>query len=448
MTIEPSFSPPKSGLPLFFQQRFLPMWTGFVLGSFADNMLRQALIIGISFGVITLPGFKSGASAIPIVGSFFAIAMLVFSSISGQIADKYDTAFLFRRVKLVEVILMGIAALGFLSGAGVVVVLCLFAMGAQSAFFSPVRIGAMPKYLQTDELVRGNGYCNAGLFVAILTGLFIGGVLIERPNGPALLSAVLFAASLSGWLAIRAAPAAAPTAPDLKLDFNIFEQTWRIMSFAFSAKGVVRPLLGAAAFYYMTTLVTVLVPIYTAEVWGAGGSVANIIMGLFAVGAGLGAIGAAVFSGKRTGLGLASAGVGASALIILLIFIFGLGAPPPLEAGSLRSAGDFFALPGIAILCVCFALSSAALGLYMVPLQAAAQRRAPPERRARILAAGNMLNALAAMAGSLSVLFVTNTGLSPNNALLFVAALQAAIALYMGWRWRRVPQGLHDDKAA
>jgi|GEM_PF-5420907 len=110
--------------------------------------------------------------------------------------------------------------------------------------------------------------------------------------------------------------------------------------------------------------------------------------------------------------------------------------------------GDFFALPGIAILCVCFALSSAALGLYMVPLQAAAQRRAPPERRARILAAGNMLNALAAMAGSLSVLFVTNTGLSPNNALLFVAALQAAIALYMGWRWRRVPQGLHDDKAA
>ena len=434
-----------SKTPMFFQRRFFPMWTAFSLGAFADNMLRQALIIGIGFGVITLPGFDNGAEAIPIVGSFFAIAMFVFSSISGQIADKYETSFLFRRIKLAEVLLMTLAAVGFLLKSGPLLVLTLFAMGAQSAFFSPVRIAAMPKYLHADELVKGNAFCNAGLFVAILTGLFFGGVLIESANGTYLLSALLFGVSFAGWLAIRFAPEAPADAPSLKLDFNMPRQALRIMSFAFTSQGVTRPLLGAAAFYYMTTLVTVLVPIYTREIWGAGGSVANIIMGLFAVGAGLGAMSAAMLPGKRSGLGFATLGIGGASMLIFAIYIIGLTAPAVPADGELRSVAAFFALPYIPLLCALFALSSAALGLYMVPLQAATQRRAPPERRARIMAAGNMLNAAAATAGSLSVLGVTNAGLAPDRAFLFVVILQAAIAGYMTHRWKNAPNGLYDQ---
>ncbi|GJL95677.1 MAG: hypothetical protein DHS20C05_20820 [Hyphococcus sp.] len=307
----------------------------------------------------------------------------------------------------------------------------------------------MPKYLHTDELVRGNAFCNAGLFVAILLGLFIGGILVEQPNGATLLSLSLFSASLLGWVAILRAPKAKPTAPDLKLDFNIFTQSWKILSFAFTAPGIARPLLGAAAFYYMTTLVTVLTPIYAQQIWGAGGGVANAIMGLFAIGAGVGAMSAAMLSGKSTGLDFATGGVGASAIFILIIFFLSAGAPGPApelaNGGNLMSIGEFFAQPNIWVLCLAFSASAAALGLYMVPLQAAAQRRAPPERRARILAAGNMMNAAAAMAGSLSVLFVTNTGLSADKALLFVAALQAAITGYMVHRWRSTPRGLYDE---
>ena len=430
--------------PLFLQKRFLPMWSGFVLGAFADNMLRQALIIGIGFGVISLPWFSNSDSAIPIVGSFFAIAMLLFSSISGQIADKYETAFLFRRIKLIEVILMGIAGIGFLLNSGLLLVLTLFAMGAQSAFFSPVRIGAMPKYLRAEELVKGNAYCNAGLFVAILLGLFLGGVLIEWPNGAILLSGALLSASFIGWLFIRRAPVASADAPSLELNFNIPMQTWRIMSYAFQAPGVARPLLGAAAFYFVSTFVTVITPIYTKEVWGAGGGVANAIMGLFAIGAGLGAMSAAFLSGKRSGLGVAAGGISAAALLIFVIYLLGLNAPGLQSDSPLRSPAEFFALPGVAILCLSFTLSSAALGLFMVPMQAAAQRRAPPERRARIMAAGNMLNAAAAMAGSLSVLFVTNTSLTPDASFVGLALFLAAIGGYMIIRWRRTARDLYD----
>ena len=443
MTIDaPAVNP--AAPPLFLQRRFLPMWSGFVLGVFADNTLRQALIIGVGFGYILIPGFESGAAAIPVVGSLFAVAMLVFSSISGQIADKYETSFLLRRIKLIEVCLMTLAAIGFLSGWGWLLVAALFGMGVQSAFFSPVRIGAMPKYLHKDELVRGNAIFNAGLYVAILSGLFIGGYLIEKPSGARTLGVLLVAASMTGWLSVRRAPPAPADAPDLKLDMNVPRQAARILTFAFSAPGVAWPLMGAAAFYYTTTLVTVLIPIYVRDVWGSGGGVASTFMGLFAVGAGLGALSASLLSRKRTGLGFSAIGIGAASALTLTVFLMGLGAPA-VPAEGLRSVGAFFALPHAWPLAALNCLSAAALGFYMVPLQAAAQRRAPGAQRSRIMAAGNMLNAAGAMTGSLSVLVVTNASLSPNAVLLLVALLQTSIAGIMAYRGCIMPRGAYDE---
>ncbi|MEM8935975.1 MAG: MFS transporter [Pseudomonadota bacterium] len=430
--------------PLFFQRRFLPMWTGFVLGAFADNVLRQALIIGIGFGAIGLAGVDSGAAALPYVGSLFAFAMLVFSGMAGQIADKYETALLLRRTKLVEVIIMAMAAVGFILGAGWFLVLTLFLMGVQSAFFSPVRIGAMPKYLRADELIQGNAICNSGLFVAILSGLAIGGVLIEAPNGALLLGAVLFLSSASGWLAILKAPKAAPNAPDLKLNFNPLTQTVRVLRYAFQAPGVAPPLLGAAAFYFVSTFVTVLIPVYIQRAWGADGGAANFAMALFAIGAGLGAISASALSRGKTGLVAGGYGVAAAAGLSLLVYGLGLAAPAPPNDAPLMSLGEFLAVPITGALCVAFCLSAASLGFFMVPMQAAAQRRAPTERRARVLAAGNILNAGAAALGSLAVLFVTQGSIAPNYAFLLVGALCAGVAAVMAWRRSRMAPGLHD----
>ena len=164
--------------PLFFQRRFFPMWLGQSLGALADNMNRQILAIGVTYGAIPLAGIADGQKAIPLIGAFFPIAMLLASPLGGQFAEKFETAFMFRRTKIMEVALMVIAALGLLFNAGWFVVFALFGMGLQSAFFNPVRQAAMPKYLSSDELVRGNGLCNAGLYVAILLGFGLGGFLI------------------------------------------------------------------------------------------------------------------------------------------------------------------------------------------------------------------------------------------------------------------------------
>ena len=86
---------PKAG-NFFFQRRFLPMWSAFVLGVFTDNMLKQALLIGLTYKVITLPGISDPAVILPFAGALFALAVFMFSPLSGQVADKYENSFMCR----------------------------------------------------------------------------------------------------------------------------------------------------------------------------------------------------------------------------------------------------------------------------------------------------------------------------------------------------------------
>lgn len=430
--------------PLFFQRRFFPMWTALTLGAFSDNTLRQALLIGIAYSVIHVPGFSNADDALPVVGSFLPIAILIFSSVSGQIAERFETSMLFRRIKFAEVALMAVTAIGFVLGYGPLLVAALFLMGAQSAFFSPVRIAAMPKYLHADELVRGNAFCSAGLFAAILLGYFFGGLLITQPHGGAMVGGLLVTASLTGWLAILRAPRAPADAPELALDWNGAAQTARMLGFAYSAPGVSRPISGVAIFYLMSTAITVVLPIYARDTLNADETVATAIMGLFAIGAGVGAMSASLLSKKTSGLGYSALGVFLASLTSLaIIALTGLAAAPP--GADPVNAFDLARTPAGAALALLFGLSAAAMGVYIVPLQAAVQRRAPAAQRARIMAAGNMLNAAAAIVGSLSVLWVTRTSIQPQQAFFAVFAVQIGIAAYMLHRQRTTPAGLYDE---
>ncbi len=427
--------------PLFFQRRFLPMWAALSFGAFADNMLRQALMIGVAFGWIATHGLAHADDAIPIIGSVFAVSMLIFSSVAGQVAEKFETQRMLRATKLIEVILMAFAALGFLLNNGWFLIAVLFAMAAQSAFFSPVRQGAMRKYLAADELVRGNGLCNAGLYSSIVLGLFLGGLLIPGESGRHVVAGFLFAASLAGFLAVLAAPKAPPSAPDLKLDFNFARQGVSMIARVFRARGVARPVLGWSFFFYISTLMTVLVPLYIRNSLNADELTATLVMGSFGIGAGLGGAAASMLAKDRSALGFSTFGIAGAAALTLLAFML----TPFAASDAPQTAGAFLGKPaGVAIL-VAFVLDAMLMGLFVAPLQAAVQRRAPARECARILAAGNMMNAGFALLGSLSVLLVTRTGADPRLALFMAAALQGAVAFYMWRRRKTAPAGLYDE---
>ncbi|MEQ8178309.1 MAG: MFS transporter [Amphiplicatus sp.] len=431
-----------SSFPLFATRRFLPLWLAVCESAFTDNMLRQALIIAIVYGAVSSGFFKDPTDAIPVIGALFSAAILICTSAAGQVAEKFETRMLLRRIKFVEIALMLAAAIGFALQSGMLLMIVFIGFSAQVAFFNPVRIVALPKYLHPEELVRGNAYCSAGLFVSVVLGLYLGGVLIDTPMGPQIVSIILVAAAAAALAAVLALPEAPADAPNLRIDWNPVGQTGRILRFAFCEAGVWRPLAGVAFFYVVSTVTTILVPLYAIEELGADGAAATAIMGVFAIGAGFGAIAAALISKRRSGLGFSFLGVvGAGVMTASVYFLTERVAATGASAtiSELVSHG-----PGVMLLAGFF-FCSGFMGLYLVPLQAAAQRRAPAGKRARILAAGNILNAICAMVGSLCVLAITNTQLSPADGLLMLATMQFAVGVYMAKRFFALPRGFHDD---
>ncbi len=419
------------------------MWVALSFGTFADNTLRQALLIGIPAGLIGVPFFDDPDNAMPYIGALLPLAILLFSSISGQLADKYETSMMFRRTKFMEIVLMSVAAIAFLTGNGVLAIAMLFAMGAQSAFFSPVRVGAMPKYLYTDELLRGNGLCNAGLFTFILLGYTAGGLLIIQENGGLFVGVALVSAATIGWLAALQTPFAAANDPTLKLSFNGAAQTVAMFRFVFRSRGVAPPLMGVGIFYFLSTAVTVAVPLYGRDSLHSEPLVWTALNGLFAIGAMIGAVAAAALAKGRSGLGYSAGAIIAAGLMsfaVVAITPFAAGTPAaPLTLGAL-----FTTAPGL-MLVVFFVATSALAGVYIAPLQAAMQRRAPAPVRARILAAGIFTNAAFAIPGSLSILAITSRDLDPVLAFVGVAIAMLAIGTIMVARWRTLPSGLYDE---
>lgn len=422
------------------------MWVALSFGTFSDNVLRQALLIGIPYGVIPAPNFGRPDNAMPFIGALLPLAIMLFSPLSGQLADKFETSMMFRRTKFVEILLMIVAAAAFMSGAGALAIAMLFAMGAQSAFFSPVRTSAMPKYLAIDELVRGNGLCNAGLYSFILIGYMVGGSLIVRDGGRMLVGIVLVSASTIGWLAALRTLRAAANDPGLRIDFNWFAQIGRMIGFVRSSRGVAAPLLGVAVFFLLSTAVTVITPLYARDSLNADAFVATALNGLFAIGAGVGAIFAAGLAKGRSGLGYSAASVFAAGVFALLIATLTPMAAAP-EGEKLTTAALFTTAPGL-LLVFLFIATSALMGVYIAPLQAAVQRRAPAQVRARIMAAGVFANAVFAIPGSLLTLAITNTGADPSRAFYGVAAAMLAISALMLHRRRTLPDGLHDEMLA
>lgn len=429
--------------PLFLQRRFWPMWVALTFGTFSDNVLRQSLLIGVPYGVIPAPDFGKPDNALPFIGALLPLAIMLFSPLSGQLADKYETSMMFRRTKFAEIILMLIAAASFLAGAGALAIIMLFAMGAQSAFFSPVRTSAMPKYLAPDELVRGNGLCNAGLYSFILVGYMVGGSLIVREDGRLLVGGVLVSASTIGWLAALRTLRAGANDPGLRIDFNWIAQIARMAGFVRSSRGVAPPLLGVAAFFLLSTAVTVITPLYARDSLNADALVATVLNGLFAIGAGLGAIFAAGLAKGRSGLGYSTFSVGAAGVFSLLIAVLTPLAAAP--EGEKLSAGELVTTaPGL-MLVILFIATSALMGVYIAPLQAAVQRRAPPMVRARIMAAGTFANAVFAIPGSLATFAITDSGADPALAFYAVSFAMLAISALMMHRRRTLAPGLYDE---
>ncbi|WP_459782576.1 MFS transporter, partial [Photobacterium sp. R1] len=101
---------------------------------------------------------------INLAAGIFILPFFLFSASAGVLADSYDKASIMRKVKMAEIIIMSMAAVAFVAENYTALLLLLFLMGSQSAFFGPAKYALLPQHLKKEELVSGNALVETGTF--------------------------------------------------------------------------------------------------------------------------------------------------------------------------------------------------------------------------------------------------------------------------------------------
>ena len=416
-----------SQFKLLRQRRFAPFFVTQFLGALNDNVFRNGLVILITFqGVLVLGMDKIQFQNI--AGALFILPFFLFSATAGQLADKYEKSLLIRRIKLLEIGLMLIAAYAFTTENYPLCLLVLFLMGCQSTLFGPVKYAYLPQQLVTEELVGGNALVEAGTYVAIILGLIIGGLTVAiDPETHAVLSACLVAFALSGYLASRQIPTTRAADPELKISWNAWAVTWRIIGFAREERSVFLSILGISWFWFFGFAMTSQVPVYTLDILNGGKTIATSLLVAFALGVGIGSLLCERMSGHRIELGLVPFGsIGLSLFAIDLYF-----AQPVSNAMPVSSVAEFLARPGSWRILLDLCLLGAFGGFYSVPLYALIQRRSKQQHLSRIIAANNIINSIFMVVAALLSVAVLSLGYSIPELFLVIAVLNVVVAVYI-----------------
>jgi len=99
---------------LLRQRRFAPLfWTQF-LGAANDNLFKFAFTLLATYHAAEWGGLEAKSVGF-VIGAIFIAPFVLFSATSGQLADKIDKGRLMRFVKDLEIVIMAIAATGFLT---------------------------------------------------------------------------------------------------------------------------------------------------------------------------------------------------------------------------------------------------------------------------------------------------------------------------------------------
>jgi len=416
-----------SQFALLKTRRFAPFFVTQFLGAFNDNLYKNALVVLLTFHAASWTTLAPEVLT-NLAAGIFIVPYFFFSATAGQLADKYDKAKLARLVKVLEMLIMGVAALGFFMQSLAVLLGALFLLGLHSTLFGPVKYAILPQHLREDELVGGNALVETGTFVAILVGTLAGGLLAGVAGHPSWVAFAGLLVAATGFLASLGIPAAPSPVPGLVVNLNPVSETWRNIGFARQNRTVFLSILGISWFWLYGALFLAQFPVYAKNVLGGNETSVTLLLATFTVGIGLGSMLCEKLSGQHVEIGLVPFGsIGLTLFGLDLVF----ASPASLPAGAPLTIVGLLGLHETwRVLFDLFALGLFG-GFFIVPLYVLIQLRSAPEQRARIIAANNILNALFMVVGALVAAGMLSNGLT--IPLLFgVAALcNALVALYI-----------------
>lgn len=417
---------PQSQTSLLTQRRFLPYFITQFFGAFNDNIFKNVLLLLVAF---------AGSGALPIssdlfinlAAGLFILPFFLFSASAGVLADKYEKSWFIRRVKLLEIAIMCIGAIGFITESYSVLLLILFLMGTQSAFFGPVKYALLPQQLKSNELVPGNALVETGTFLAILLGTLGAGMIASADNARHIAAAAVILFALCGYWASRSIPEAPASAPELTFRWRPISQTRHTLAIARSDRIIFQSMMAISWFWFLGAAYLTQFPNFTKVFLNGTESSVSFLLALFSVGIALGSLACDKLSNHRIDVGIVPLG---SFGISIFGYLMSTSIPNDLPIFSQFS--EFAAYQPLWPLFAYLLLLGASGGVFIVPLYALMQQRAKETERAQVIAALNIYNSLFMVCSAiLGIICLTLLDLTIPHLFVLLSVMNLLLAAYL-----------------
>ena len=311
-------------------------------GAFNDNAFKF-IVIFMVLGKATADNWA------PLVGFVFAVPFILFSAFAGQLATRYSKRFVTVGTKIAEVGIMILAILGFVLNSDALLVVVVFLLSTQSAFFGPSKYGLLPELLPEKRLSWGNGVIQFGTTMAIIAGTVIAGELYVQFEGSQHWSGVvLLGLSMVGLFCSTRISRVNPAAPDHQILVNPIPELSNSFAIIRRDRLLFLAVMGESFFWLLGALMQFCVMFYGKELKLPENEI-SYMNGALACGIGFGCFLAGFLSQNKIAYGFVRIGFIGLMISILLIPLLKLDTFPSMAAclafvgflGILpRAAGD------------------------------------------------------------------------------------------------------------
>ena len=415
---------------LLKQRRFLPLFVTQLLGAFNDNLFKNAMVLFVVYGVFNDEASETLFSAV--ATGLFILPFFLLSALAGQLADTRDKARIIRIVKFCEILIMLVGGLGLvLAWMGFAVhliaiplmMLALFAMGIHSTFFGPIKYAILPQHLKSDEVLAGTGLVEAGTYIAILAGTILAGVIdVEWAALGVVLVAVL------GYWTGRKVPPAPPEHEETGIDWHIIRSSIALVRGTMHIPRLYLAILSISFFWTIGAVLFIQFPPLVKNILHADKSVASLFLAIFSIGIAIGSVAV-----NRLLKGQVSARYSPASVIVMGVFVVAFywvcrnWEHDP--SGVMYGIEGFLGHPDVIPLLAALLGIAISGGMFVVPLYAFLTTTVPKDQTARTVAANNIVNSGAMVAGSLLAMGLGFAGVGVVDQLL----MSAAMCLISAW---------------
>jgi MFS family permease len=393
------------------------------LGAFNDNLFKQLmLLLATPTAIQAAAGTASDRQ--PQAMIVFSAAFVIFSGFAGFVSDRISKRPVIIASKVAEIAAMTLGIIGFLfygtiGFTGMLVV--LFLMGVQSAFFGPSKYGILPETIRPADLPRANGIFLMLTFLSIIFGTAVAGWLKNLVGNEhlwvaSLVCVVIAIVGTATSLLVRPVP---PANPRMKADWQSWLVPPDILRLLWRDKSLLWAILVVAVFWMVGGMVTQAVNALGKTQLGLDDDKTSLLTA---------SIGLGIAAGCMLGGYLSRNRVNRNVVIVGAIGLFATMVLMSLRGGPHRHLlGYYGSIPVLVAM-------GAFTGMFIVPIQVALQSRPPREQKGRMIATMNQCSWVGIILGALLFwvcLVVFNKYGWPQNTMFAVtAALMLPVAIF------------------